>query len=306
MLGNPPVKVRINAEDAEMLNQLGQKARDSFPKGLDGLKDALSGAGDSIPADTTEWTKWLQATDEVARKAMDPAYQQAIADAAGAALDTNIALTQLTTNAAQAAKTIAPIAGALAGQKAGEAGEKKESYYVQARPLSEGQVYLLLKRVSQQEQLTEGPMDLLKKGASALGKGAGAVAGAAAKGLGAVGKQITNKNTYEKLWASWKLEGSPTDSEELAKFLKGQGVSDEVVGKVYGDMKLPKPGSAPAAGVDIETVKQMIAKLPVDRKARLLTYLLGGKKAMKQPAAAEENPNIVKGTESKIHQGTRL
>jgi len=39
-----------------------------------------------------------------------------------------------------------------------------------------------------------------------------------------------------------------------------------------------------------------------------LTYLLGGKKAMKQPAAApeEDNPNIVKGTESKIPRGQKL
>lgn len=246
---------------------------------------------------------------ELAQKAAtDPDYQQAAFDAAVGIASKNLSIDQMVVGAQSVLQAVTPVAAAATGEKAGAAGEKKESYYLQTRPLSEGQVYLLLKRVSEQEQLTEGPMDLLKKGASALGKGAGAAMGAVGKGLGAVGKQITNKNTYEKLWASWKLEGSPTDSEELAKFLKGQGVSDEVVAKVYGDMKIPAPGSAPAAAaVDIETVKQMIAKLPVDRKARLLTYLLGGKKAMKQPAAEpEENPNIVKGTESVSKRGRLL
>lgn len=124
--------------------------------------------------------------------------------------------------------------GAVAAAGAASDG-KKESYYVQARPLSEGQVYMLFKKIDQQQDLImEGPMDLLKKGA-----------GAVAKGASWVGKQATEKITSAKLFASWKLEGSPMDSEELAKFLQGQGVSDEVVAKVYGDMKLPAPGEAP-------------------------------------------------------------
>jgi hypothetical protein len=191
--------------------------------------------------------------------------------------------------------------GAVAAAGAASDGKKtsnQESYYVQQRPLSEGQVYLLFKKIDQQQDIVmEGPMDLVKKGLGAVGKAASWV-----------GKQTTEKITSAKLFASWKLEGSPTDSEELAKFLQGQGVSDDIVTQVYTDMKLPVPGAAPAAGaVDIETVKQMIAKLPVDRKARLLTYMLGGKKAMKQPAAEpEENPNIVKGTESVSKRGRLL
>jgi hypothetical protein len=286
------------------------------PEDMERVKDAFdnyqSVAGDAIgnPAelvnviDSPEAKAYFDLMKELAQKAAtDPEYQQAAFDAAVGIASKNLSIDQMVVNAQEVLKAVTPVAAAAAGQAAGGAGEKekKESYYVQRRPLSEGQVYLLLKRVSQQEQLTEGPMDMLKKGA-------GAVAGAVGKGLSGVGKQITNKNTYEKLWASWKLEGSPTDSEELAKFLKGQGVSDEVVAKVYGDMKIPAPGSAPSTAVDIETVKQMIVKLPVDRKARLLTYLLGGKKAMKQPAAApeEDNPNIVKGTESKIPRGQKL
>ena len=190
----------------------------------------------------------------------------------------------------------------------------QESYYLQKRPLSEGQVYLLFKKIDQQQDIVmEGPIwDKVKSGAKNFAKReidtAKGMMGMVGKGLSWAGKQTTEKITSAKLFASWKLEGSPTDSEALAKFLQGQGVGDDIVKQVYTDMKLPAPGAAPAAGaVDIETVKQMIAKLPVDRKARLLTYMLGGKKAMKQPAAEpEENPNIVKGTESVSKRGRLL
>jgi hypothetical protein len=59
------------------------------------------------------------------------------------------------------------------------------------------------------------------------------------KGVAAVGKQFTTNATYPKLLAAWKLEGSPTDSEELKKFLKDYGgITPEVIDKVYADMKL--------------------------------------------------------------------
>jgi len=103
------------------------------------------------------------------------------------------------------------------------------------------------------------------------------------------------------------------DSEAVAKVLADAGVNPDVTKKVYADLKIPTDAAAgaedPAAqgAIDIETVKQMMAKLPVDRKARLLTYLLGGKKAMNKPAAEpEDNPNIVKGTESVQRQGKKI
>ena len=52
-----------------------------------------------------------------------------------------------------------------------------------------------------------------------LKAGAGKVAGAVQKGAAWAGKQATEKVTSAKLLAAWKLEGSPTDSEELKKFL---------------------------------------------------------------------------------------
>lgn len=274
LLGNPPKTVRINAEDAEMLSKLHQDAMGNF-KGND-VADLLSG-GQMAPG----LDKYLQAAGKVAQKASDPAYQQAIADAAGAALDTTVALDILQANAAQAAATIAPIAGAIAGDKAGGAGEKKESYYVQTRALSEGQVYLLLKKISQQQSLTESPLGSLAKatGLDNLGAKAKMAVGAVGKGISAVGKQITTNATYPKLFAAWKLEGSPTDSEELRKFLTNYGgITPEVIDTVYTQMKLPAAGQEGA--VDIETVKQMLTKLPMDSKVKLLKYLT------KQPAAA--------------------
>ena len=56
-------------------------------------------------------------------------------------------------------------------------------------------------------------------------------------------------------------------------------------------MKLPAPGSAPAApAVDIEAVKKMIATLPTDRKVRLLKSLeKGGTVKPAAPAAPEKD-----------------
>jgi hypothetical protein len=71
------------------------------------------------------------------------------------------------------------------------------------------------------------------------------------------------------------------DSNAVAELLKAQGVADTVIGNVYQQLKLPAPGAATASGaVDIETVKQMMTKLTVDNKARLLKYLT------KQPETA--------------------
>ena len=121
-------------------------------------------------------------------------------------------------------------AGAAAAGK-----KKEESYYLQTRPLSEGQIYLLFDHIenySKIEYIAEGPLDALKKGV-----------GAVAKGASWLGKQATEKITSAKLFASWKLEGSPTDSEELAKFLRGQGVEDSVIDSSYEEMKLPAPST---------------------------------------------------------------
>ena len=116
-------------------------------------------------------------------------------------------------------------------------------------------------------RLVEGPMDALK--------------GLAGKAIGkakTVGKNLTTKVTADKLNSAWQKAGSPMDSEKLKAFLTQQGVSSEVVDTVYSSMKITDaPAADPAAkqgqAVDFEQVKAMIAKLPLDRKERLLKYI---------------------------------
>jgi hypothetical protein len=149
------------------------------------------------------------------------------------------------------------------------------------KALSEGQVYMIFNRVCARNdqmlsegKLIEGPMDWIKDKA---GQAAGAVAGKAKQ----IGKNITTKVTADKLNSAWQKAGSPMDSEELKAFLGKQGVSPEVIDNVYKNLKIPA-AAAPGA-MDIEQVKQLIASLPVDRKARLLKYLT---KQPEQKAAA--------------------
>ena len=162
----------------------------------------------------------------------------------------------------------------------GEKTSAKESwepnYYVQTRPLSEGQVYLVFDRVV---KLNEGPIWDKVKGA------AGKAAGAVAQKAGQIGTNLTTKVTADKLNSAWKKAGSPTDSEEVAKILTAAGVGDDIVGKVYTDLKLPAPGSAPAAGSEenpaaaqaaaggYAEVKKAIAQLNTKDRKRMIAYL---------------------------------
>jgi len=139
--------------------------------------------------------------------------------------------------------------------------------------LSEGQVYMIFQRAYNEtyedfkrqynelleDRTDEGPMDYLKKKMT----------------------NLTTKVTADKLSQAWKKAGSPSDSDALADFLAQQGVQADIISNIYQGLKLPAPG----AGKDIanlDQIKKMIQALPADRKARLLTYLLGGKAAMKK------------------------
>jgi hypothetical protein len=100
------------------------------------------------------------------------------------------------------------------------------------KKLSEGQIYLVFNKIVTRNnylltegRLAEGPMDWLKTKA----------------------KNLTTKVTADKLNSAWQKAGSPTDSEQLKKFLIDQGVATEVVDKVYATMQLPAAGAAPAA-----------------------------------------------------------
>jgi len=161
--------------------------------------------------------------------------------------------------------------------------------------------------------LTEGPLDAIKKGASAVGgalkKGAAAVGAKAAT----VGKNITTKVTADKLNSAWKKAGSPTDSDAIAAVLRKAGVSDEVLAPVYkqlgatlpaaadpqgkieptldpakpgatggqtGQAPAPKPGQTPGATggqtgapMDFKGIQQAVAKLSPADAKALVTHI---------------------------------
>ena len=136
---------------------------------------------------------------------------------------------------------------------------KKESYYLQTRPLSEGQVYVLFNRI---EQLNEGPMDLLKKAGDWIGKKA---------------TNLTTKITADKLNSAWEKAGSPTDSAELEKFLAAQGISDDIIKQTFQSMKIDT-GAAPAedpkkAATLYAQVKTEIQGLDKKSQKQLIAYL---------------------------------
>jgi hypothetical protein len=170
--------------------------------------------------------------------------------------------------AAQAAQEATKYLGAAAqGAATGATGvpkkgaPAKESYYVQARSLSEGQVYMLFNRI---EQLNEGPMwDKVKAGA-------GKLAAAAGQKISTVGTNLTTKITADKLNSAWTKAGSPTDSEALAKFLKSQGVDDAVISQTFKAMKL-KVGDAAQTGY--AQVRAQLVQLNTKQKRQLAAYL---------------------------------
>lgn len=187
-------------------------------------KDAVSSwkAGDYMRADSmfksaAEMTANINSQDYVAQLALDTAKAQEVMDAAK--------------NTASFFNQMAAVAqGAATGAASNE--PKQESKFYQTRPLSEGQVYMLFKRVDfAQDYLAEaGIMDKIK---GAAGKVAGK--------LKTVGHNLTTKVTADKLTKAWQQAGAPTDSQEIYDFLVQQGVDPEVIAPVYSNMKLPTP-----------------------------------------------------------------
>ena len=153
--------------------------------------------------------------------------------------------------------------GAVAASTGSSGKEKKESYYVQTRPLSEGQVYLVFDRVI---KLNEGPMWDKVKGV------AGKAAGAVAQKAGQIGKNLTTKITADKLNSAWKKAGSPMDSEEVAKILTAAGVGDDVVKQVYTDLKISSAPAAQATTND-EEIKKLFVQLNTKDRTRMIAYL---------------------------------
>ena len=131
-----------------------------------------------------------------------------------------------------------------------------DSYIPTGKKLSEGQVYLVFNKIVTRNnyllvegRLAEGPMDWLKTKA----------------------KNLTTKVTADKLNTAWQKAGSPTDSEQLKKFLTDQGVATEVVDKVYTDMKLPAAGAEKP--VDTAELEKQINTFDTKQKQDILAYL---------------------------------
>ena len=76
---------------------------------------------------------------------------------------------------------------------------------------------------------------LVGRGLNWLDKTAGKVGGA----LSNFGHQFTTGVTKEKLNMNWTQAGQPSDSDQLAAFMKKQGVPEEVISTVYTKMGLP-------------------------------------------------------------------
>jgi hypothetical protein len=178
---------------------------------------------------------------------------------------------QMMQQAAQGAKELfkflgAAAQGAVAAAGTGGKQQKQESYYIQTRPLSEGQVYLVFNRVLNEA----GFMDKLKVGA-----------GKAVDWAKTKGHNMTTQVTADKLNSAWQKAGSPTDSEELANFLQTQGIDSEIVNQVYAQLKLPPPGQGNqdggAQGKKAATlyaeVKAELAKLDKKGKKRIMGFL---------------------------------
>jgi len=197
---------------------------------------------------------YIQQAKDAAAKLADPTYVAQIA--------ANDQARDAITKAAQVTMKVADgIAAAAQGAVTAKTGEKKESVYLQARSLSEGQVYMLFNRI---EQLNEGPMwDKVKSGA-------GKLAAAAGQKISTVGTNLTTKITADKLNSAWTKAGSPTDSEALAKFLKSQGVDDAVISQTFKAMKL-KVGDAAQTGY--AQVRAQLAQLNTKQKRQLAAYL---------------------------------
>jgi hypothetical protein len=162
--------------------------------------------------------------------------------------------------AAQAAQEATKYLGAAAQGAVAAAGAKgkpakQESLEYRTRPLSEGQVYLVFKR------LDEGPMDAIK-----------GFAGKVADKARNVGTNLTTKITADKLNSAWQKAGAPTDSEELKKFLTGQGVDVNAIDTVYKSLKIAT-GNEQAATSLYSQVKADLSKLDKKGKQRLTAYL---------------------------------
>lgn len=79
------------------------------------------------------------------------------------------------------------------------------------------------------------------------------------------GQRLTSKVTADQLMKAWQAAGSPIDSDQIANFLQTQGVSPEVISKVYQDSGLEAPTLD--AKIDMPAlIKQIQSLAPTDQQ----------------------------------------
>jgi len=151
----------------------------------------------------------------------------------------------------------------------------EEEILYNLRPLSESMVSILFKRVAMtnHRMISEGV--IWEQGQEPEGQKPSFMQKVMGK-ASEFGKNLTTKVTASKLMSAWKKLGKDSaEANEVKDFLVQQGVNDQVITQTFKDMRLPITGNNNQATdkVDVTSIKQMIAKLPVDRKIRLISYL---------------------------------
>jgi len=192
-----------------------------------------------------------------------------------------------------------------------------ESVTLSGKKLSEGQIYLLFKRLEtvnnqwlnegiifesvfdavRKQQLDEGPLDAIKKGIGAVSGAAGSLAQKGIGKLAQAGKNLTTKVTADKLKSAWTKAGSPTDSNAVADILAKAGVNAEVVNSVYKDMGIEAPAKTAAPEKPAGATNDTTATTPADAAA--------DDAGQKTPAdAAGTNTNAATGNAAQAGQTT--
>lgn len=264
-----PNALRLNMTQVfdEVGGELGNRWANFEIKGLVGTPEDINTAKKLFGEAGQYWkagdyeqsaATWKSLEGMIADTFNDPEYIAKIAaDQASRTM-----ISQAAQAAQEATKYLGAVAqGAVAGAGVKGSLAKKESVQHQTRPLSEGQVYLIFNRVVS-SQLNEGPLDAIK-----------GFAGKAMDKVRTAGTNLTTKITADKLNSAWQKAGAPTDSEELKKFLTGQGVDTTTVDTVYKSLKIASAGTPPASATLYAQVKTDLANLDKKSKKRLAAYL---------------------------------
>ena len=130
------------------------------------------------------------------------------------------------------------------------------------------------------EYLEEGPLDAIKKGASAVG-------GAIKKGAAAVGRgasNLTNKVTADKLMKQWKKMGEPKDMGTVVNILAGAGLTNDQISGIGKEqkVKLPAP-TKPEAGADTTDADGTPVDKTFDKSQKMSDFGKVGKDAEPMP-----------------------